>query len=72
MTIQIWILEEELIQLDKISNQIIDESEIFDNLVEFTPMMLMEGQICVNIDLDKYIELTDKGLLLFWEPNNIE
>lgn len=72
MTIQIWILEEELIQLDKISNQIIDESEIFDNLVEFTPMMLMEGQICVNIDLDKYIELTDKGLLLVWEPNNIE
>ena len=72
MTIQIWILEEELIQLDKISNQIIDESEIFDNLVEFTPMMLMEGQICVNIDLDKYIELPDKGLLLFWEPNNIE
>ena len=72
MTIQIWILEEELIQLDKISNQIIDESEIFDNLVEFTPMMLMEGKICGNIDLDKYIELTDKGLLLFWEPNNIE
>lgn len=71
MTVQIWISEEELIQLDKISSQNIDESETFDNLIEFTPMMLMEGQICVNIDLDKYIELTDKGLLLLWEPNNI-
>lgn len=71
MTVQIWISEAELIQLDKITNQVIDEGETFDNLVEFTPMMLMEGQICVNIDLDKYIELTDKGLLLLWEPNNI-
>ena len=55
--------------LQTISKNNIFEEEIFDSLVEFTPMMIMEGQICVNLDCDKYIELTDKGLLLLWEPN---
>jgi hypothetical protein len=69
MDVQIWIVEEQLTQLKKITTENIFTEDVFDELVEFTPMMIMEGQICVQIDSDKYIELTDKGLLLLWEPN---
>tara|TARA_Y100000389_G_C17449734_1_gene513936 strand:+ start:135 stop:350 length:216 start_codon:yes stop_codon:yes gene_type:complete len=69
MNVQIWIVEEQLAQLKKITTENIFTEDVFDELVEFTPMMIMEGQICVHIDSDKYIELTDKGLLLLWEPN---
>jgi len=69
MDVQIWIVEEQLTQLKKITTENIFTEDVFDELVDFTPMMIMEGQICVQIDSDKYIELTDKGLLLLWEPN---
>ena len=72
MDVQIWIVEEQLTQLKKITTENIFTEDVFDELVEFTPMMIMEGQICVQIDSDKYIELTDKGLLIEWSGINQE
>ena len=41
--------------------------------VEYTDVVVMEGQIQVTISYDKYIQLTDNELLVPWsglDPNN--
>ena len=73
MHVQLWIGKDYLEQLNKnIHNSIISEDDIFDNIVEYTMMPVLEGQIQVSIKYDTYIELTDKGLLEPWSGLNIE
>ena len=67
MHVQIWIGNEYLEQLNKnIHNATISDDEIFDNIVEYTYMPVIPGQIQVSLKYDTYIELTDKGLLEEW------
>ena len=72
MTLQIWI---DQLQLDQLLYNIEHTSEAldstFDNLVEYTKLPTMDGQICVNINYDTYIQLTDNELLAEWQTNQI-
>jgi hypothetical protein len=71
MTIELWI---DQLQLDQMVNnmQNITEAmeEPFENLVEYTTLPTLEGQICISIDYDTYITLTDNGLLEEWAIND--
>ena len=70
MHINIWIGKEYLEVLNKnINSPMISEQDVWEHTVEYTDVVVMEGQVQVSIKYDKYIELTDKGLLLLWEPN---
>lgn len=72
MTIQIWIDQLQMDQLlYNIENTIEAIENTFDNLVEYTKLPLLEGQICVNLNYDTYIKLTDNELLLEWVTNEI-
>jgi hypothetical protein len=66
MEVQIWIGKEYLDQLYTNLNSPLAEADVFENAVEYTDIAVMPGQIQVVIKYDKYIELTDKGLLLQW------
>ena len=68
MNIQIWIQEESLDNLIKISDELYngDAEERFEDSVEYTKILLLEGQMAINIDLDTYIRLTDNELLTEW------
>ena len=68
MTIQIWIQEESIEDLIKISDEMYngDAEQRFEDSVEFTKILLLEGQMAINIDLDTYIRLTDNELLTEW------
>ena len=61
MTLQIWIQEESIENLIKISDELYngDTEQRFNDSVEYTKILTMEGQIAINIDLDTYIRLTD-------------
>jgi hypothetical protein len=73
MHVQIWIGKDYLEQMNKnISAPLVQSENIFDNVVEYTEVAVMPGQIQVSIKYDKYIELTDKGLLLEWAGINPE
>jgi hypothetical protein len=73
MYIQIWIGKDYLEQMNKnISAPLVQADNIFDNAVEYTEVAVMPGQIQVSIKYDKYIELTDKGLLVEWAGINPE
>ena len=72
MHVQIWIGKEYLDQLYKNLNHTLAIEDIFDNAVEYTDIAVMEGQIQVSIKYDKYIELSDKGLLIPWSGYNQE
>ena len=72
MHIQIWIGKDYLEQLNKNINSPLVSDDIWDNTVEYTDVVVMEGQIQVSIKYDKYIELTDKGLLIEWSGINQE
>jgi hypothetical protein len=68
MTLQIWIQEESIENLIKISDELYngDTEQRFNDSVEYTKILTMEGQIAINIDLDTYIRLTDNELLTEW------
>ena len=68
MTIQIWIQEEAIDNLIKISDELYngDAEQRFDDSVEFTKVLTMEGQIAINLNLDTYVRLTDNELLTEW------
>lgn len=71
MHINIWIGKEFLEQFNKNMLSPLSQSDnIFENAVEYTDVVVMEGQIQVSIKYDKYIELTDKGLLIEWAGIN--
>lgn len=72
MHIQIWIGKDYLEQLNKNINSPLVSEDLWDNTVEYTDVVVMEGQIQVSIKYDKYIELTDKGLLIEWSGINQE
>lgn len=71
MQVQIWIGKDYLEQLYKNINHTLAVEDIFENAVEYTDIAVMEGQIQVSISYDKYIELTDQGLLVQWSGYNI-
>ena len=55
MHVQLWIGKDYLEQLNKnIHNSTISEDDIFDNIVEYTMMPVLEGQIQVSIKYDTY------------------
>ena len=73
MHINIWIGKEYLEVLNKnINSPMISEQDVWEHTVEYTDVVVMEGQIQVSIKYDKYIELTDKGLLIEWSGINQE
>ncbi len=65
MHILIWIGKDYLEQLNKNINSPLIE-DVFENAVEYTSVAVVADQIQVSIKYDKYIELTDKGLLIEW------
>jgi hypothetical protein len=73
MHINIWIGKEYLEVLNKnINSPMISEQDVWEHTVEYTDVVVMEGQVQVSIKYDKYIELTDKGLLIEWSGINQE
>ena len=71
MHILIWIGKDYLEQLNKNINSPVIE-DVFENAVEYTSVAVVADQIQVSIKYDKYIELTDKGLLIEWAGINPE
>lgn len=69
MTIQIWIQDESLENLIKISDELYNEDadQRFEDSVEYTNVVTMEGQVAINMPLDTFIRLTDNELLTEWE-----
>ena len=65
MDIQIWIQEESIDNLIKISSELYqgDSDERFEDSVEFTKILIMEGQVAITMTLDTYVRLTDNELL---------
>jgi len=68
MNIQIWIQEESIDSLIKISDEMYngDAEERFHDSVEFTKILTIEGQVAIYMNLDTYIRLTDNELLTEW------
>jgi|TARA_B110000977_G_C10935735_1_gene438902 hypothetical protein len=71
MTIELWIdqlqLEQMAFNIDNLESAL---EEPFENLVEYTTLPTLEGQVCVSIKYDTYITLTDNGLLEEWATND--
>lgn len=71
MTIELWIdqlqLEQMAFNIDNLESAL---EEPFENLVEYTTLPTLEGQVCVSINYDTYITLTDNGLLEEWATND--
>jgi hypothetical protein len=68
MNIQIWIQEEAIENLIKISSEKYqgDAEQAFEDSVEYTKVLTMEGQVAINMSLDTFIRLTDNELLTEW------
>lgn len=68
MNIQIWIQEEDIENLIKISSEKYqgDAEQIFEDSVEYTKVLTMEGQVAISMSLDTFIRLTDNELLTEW------
>ena len=68
MNIQIWIQEESLDNLIKISDELYngDAEERFEDSVEYTKVLVMQGQVAIFMAIDTYIRLTDNELLTEW------
>jgi|TARA_B110000908_G_C10192338_1_gene421107 hypothetical protein len=68
MQIQIWIQDESIDNLIKISDELYngDAEERFNDSVEYTKVLTMEGQVAIFIQMDMYIRLTDNELLTEW------
>lgn len=69
MTIEVWIQEESIENLIKISDELYngDADERFEDSVVFTKVLTLEGQVAIHMSLDTYIRLTDNELLTEWE-----
>ena len=73
MHIYIWIGKSFLEQFNKnINLDTTVEGDLFDRIVEYTDVAVMQGQIMVSIKYDKYIELIENGLLVEWSAINPE
>lgn len=71
MNIELWIDQLQLDQMVKnIENPIEAAEEAFENLVEYTTLPTLEGQICVSVNYDTYISLIDNDLLSEWTVND--
>jgi len=72
MTLELWI---DQLQLDQMVKNMEDipkaTEEAFENLVEYTTLPTLEGQICITINYDTYVMLTDNELLAEWTTNDI-
>jgi hypothetical protein len=68
MNIQIWIQEEAIENLIKISSEKYqgDAEQAFEDSVEYTKVLTIEGQVAINMSLDTFIRLTDNELLTEW------
>lgn len=68
MQIQIWIQDESIDNLIKISDELYngDAEERFNDSVEYTKVLTMEGQVAIFMQIDMYIRLTDNELLTEW------
>lgn len=68
MNIQIWIQDESIENLIKISDEMYDGTaeERFEDSVEYTNVLTMEGQVAITMALDTFIRLTDNELLTEW------
>jgi hypothetical protein len=68
MNIQIWIQEESIENLIKISDELYngDAEQRFEDSVEYTKLLTIEGQVAISMDLDTFIRLTDNELLTEW------
>jgi len=68
MNIQIWIQEESIDNLIKVSDEMYngDIDQRFDDSVEYTKVLVMEGQVAIFMAIDTYIRLTDNELLTEW------
>lgn len=68
MNIQVWIQEESIEDLIKISDELYngDAHDRFEDSVEFTKVLTIQGQVAVTMSLDTYIRLTDNELLTEW------
>ena len=66
MQVNIWVLKDWLNQVYKITNQEIADKDIFENAVEYTDIPVMERQIQVGSEFNKYTELVDRGILVEW------
>ena len=66
MQVNIWVLKDWLHQVYKITNQEITDDDIFENAVEYTDLPVMERQIQVGIEFNKYTELVVRGILVEW------
>ena len=71
MTLELWI---DQLQLDQMVKNMEDipkaTEEAFENLVEYTALPTLEGQICVSVNYDTYISLIDNDLLSEWTVND--
>jgi len=69
MQIQIWIQDESIDNLIKISDELYngDAEERFNDSVEYTKVLTMEGQVAIFMQMDMYIRLTDNELLTEWK-----
>lgn len=68
MNIQIWIQEESIENLIKISDELYngDAEQRFEDSVEYTKLLTIEGQVAISMNLDTFIRLTDNELLTEW------
>jgi len=68
MTVQIWIQQESIENLIKISDEMYngDAEQRFEDSVEYTNILTMEGQVAINMNLETFIRLTDNELLTEW------
>ena len=66
MTVTFWIGKEYLEQLNKNIDNPLAAEDLWEHTVEYTDVVVMEGQIQVTISYDKYIQLTDNELLVPW------
>jgi hypothetical protein len=68
MNIQIWVQEDSIENLIKISDETYngDAEQRFEDSVEYTNVLTMEGQVAITMGLDTFIRLTDNELLTEW------
>ena len=68
MNIQIWVQEDSIENLIKISDEMYngDAEQRFEDSVEYTNVLTMEGQVAITMGLDTFIRLTDNELLTEW------
>lgn len=66
MTLEIWILEDDVERLKKLQTSMLSSKDSFNDLIRYklSRPMFTDKWICVHIQLDEYITLTDYNLLI--------